>query len=240
MKYAILGDIHSNLEALQAVLVDAKAQQVTDYVCVGDIVGYNANPRECLQIVRDLSAISVKGNHDEYIASDVPLSGFNPIAARAVEWQRRQLMPAERQFLGELRLTAQVSGFSVVHATLDTPAGWTYVTDKYAAEASFSYQHTAVCFFGHTHIPLAFVRAGRVKGGLFQSLKAKMGSKYFINVGSVGQPRDGDPRAAYVVYDLAENDIELRRVEYRIDITQEKVRRAGLPERLAARLEIGR
>ncbi|HCF96817.1 MAG: metallophosphoesterase family protein [Verrucomicrobiota bacterium] len=241
MKIAILGDIHSNLEALTAVMADTREQEVTEYLCVGDIVGYNANPRECLEIVRqELKAVSVKGNHDEYIASDMPLTGFNPIAARAVEWQRNQLTAEERKYLGELPFKLQVKGVTLVHATLDSPSGWTYVTDKWAAEASFSYQLSSICFYGHTHIPLAFTRAGRVKVSLYSSLSLKLGTKYFINVGSVGQPRDGDPRAAYALYDTDESTVELRRVEYDIAKAQEKVIQAGLPERLAARLEIGR
>ncbi len=120
------------------------------------------------------------------------------------------------------------------------PEMWGYVFDKLEAEANFAYQMCSVCFFGHTHVPLAFEKAGIVRGGLYTKLRITAGRKYYINVGSVGQPRDGDPRAAYAIYDLAQNVVELRRVDYDIKATQQKILTAGLPARAASRLEIGR
>ena len=128
----------------------------------------------------------------------------------------------------------------MVHGTLDNPEMWGYVFDKLEAEANFAYQMCSVCFFGHTHVPLAFEKAGIVRGGLYNRLQIVAGRKYFINVGSVGQPRDGDPRAAYAIYDMAANVVELRRVEYDIAGAQAKIREAGLPERAASRLAVGR
>ena len=240
IKYAILGDVHSNLEALQAVLADAKEQGTTNYACVGDVVGYNANPAECLDIVRGLNGVTVRGNHDHYCSHDANLNGFHALAADAVDWTRRQLTPDMRAYLRNLRLVAPVETFTIVHSTLDTPEMWGYVFDTLEASSNFNYQTTSVCFFGHTHVPLAFEKADTVRGGLYTRLRVMMGKKYFINVGSVGQPRDGDPRAAYVVYDLVNNLIELRRVPYDVPVTQKKIIDAGLPARLAARLAVGR
>lgn len=240
MKYAILGDIHSNWEALTAVLADAQTQNVTHYACVGDVVGYNANPVECLEKIRELNGLMVRGNHDHYCSHDDDLNGFHPLAADAVDWTRRQLRPEQREYLKAQRLVRQVEGFTLVHSTLDTPEMWGYVFDKLEAEANFNYQTTAVCFFGHTHVPLAFEKAGVVRGGLYSKLRIMVGRKYFINVGSVGQPRDGDPRSAYVVYDLINNVVELRRVPYDFTITQKKIHAVGLPGRVAARLAVGR
>ena len=240
MKYAIIADIHANLEALQVVLEDIKTQKCTHYACLGDVVGYNANPKECLDIVRSMGMPCVKGNHDEYCSIETNLEGFNPHAAEAVNWTRRQLTDEDRQWLRDLKYIRLVASFSIVHATLDGPQRWGYVFDRLAAAASFTYQNTTVCFFGHTHVPVAFIRDTVVRGGTYSKFKVEPGRKYFINVGSVGQPRDNNPKAAYVTYDLDEGLIEIRRLDYDIAGAQAKIRAAGLPERLAERLAVGR
>ncbi len=240
MKYALLADIHANLQALQAVLADAERQHVTHYACVGDIVGYNANPVECLEKIRALCPVSVRGNHDHYCSHDEKLDNFHPLAADVVTWTRKQLSSAQTDYLRNLRYVARVETFTMVHSTLDTPEGWGYVFDRLEAEANFSYQTSTVCFFGHTHVPLAFERADVIRFGLYTKIRIGVGKKYFINVGSVGQPRDGDPRAAYVIYDMDSNLIELRRIPYDIQGAQKTIIDAGLPARLAARLAVGR
>ena len=231
-RYAVLGDIHANLEALTAVLTDAREQRCSHHACVGDVVGYNANPGECLDIIRNMGMPCVKGNHDEYCSTGDALVGISPRASAATLWTRQRLKPADKQWLRELKYTRLMAGFSLVHATLDTPQSWGYVFDKLAAAASFNYQNTSVCFFGHTHLPIAFIRDAAVRGGSYSKFKVEPGRKYFVNVGSVGEPRDGNPFAAYVIHDLAESSIELRRVPYDIDETDAKVRAAGLPDRL--------
>jgi predicted phosphodiesterase len=240
MKYAIIADIHGNLEAFQVVLNDINAQNAAHIICLGDVVGYNANPKECLQIVREMNIPCVKGNHDEYCSSDDALEGFNPNAADAVHWTRQQLSDEERQWLSDLKYTRMIANFSIVHATLDAPQRWGYVFDKLAAAASFPYQTTPVCFFGHTHVPVAFMRDTAVRGGTYSKFKIDPAKKYFINVGAVGQPRDNNPKAAYVIYDVDTGTVELRRLDYDIPAAQKKIRDAGLPERLAERLEFGR
>ena len=240
MRYAVIADIHANLEALEVVLADSKEQKCTHYCCVGDVVGYNANPKECLDIIRSMGMPVVKGNHDEYCSSEEDLEGFNPHAAEAVNWTRKQLSPEDRQWLRDLKYVRLVASFSMVHSTLDGPQRWGYVFDKLAAAASFTYQNTAICFFGHTHVPVAFVRDSVVRGGTYSKFKTEPGKKYFVNVGAVGQPRDGNPKAGYVVYDLNEGTIELRRLDYDIAKTQKKIMDAGLPQRLADRLALGK
>lgn len=240
MKYAILGDIHANLEALTKVLDDARAQGVTRFACVGDIVGYNANPVECLNLVRELNCACVRGNHDHYCSHPENLNGFHPLAADVVSWTRKQLSEEQQVFLRNLRYVSSVETFTIVHSTLDMPEMWGYVFDRLEAEANFNYQSTTLCFYGHTHVPLAFEKTDTIRFGLYTKIKIGLGKKYLINVGSVGQPRDGDPRAAYVVYDMVNNVVELRRVPYEIDRTQKKILDAGLPGRVAARLALGR
>ena len=240
MRYAVIADIHANLEALEVVLADTKEQKCTHYCCVGDVVGYNANPKECLDIVRSMGMPVVKGNHDEYCSSEEDLEGFNPHAAEAVNWTRKQLSKEDRLWLRELKYVRLVASFSMVHATLDGPQRWGYVFDKLAAAASFTYQNTSVCFFGHTHVPVAFVRDSMVRGGTYSKFRVEPGKKYFVNVGAVGQPRDGNPKCGYVVYDLDEGTIELRRLDYDIPKAQKKIMEAGLPQRLADRLALGK
>ncbi|MDB6036385.1 MAG: Metallophosphoesterase [Verrucomicrobiales bacterium] len=240
MKYAIIADIHANLEALQTVLEDTKAQGCTHYACLGDVVGYNANPKECLDIVRAMNMPVVKGNHDEYCSSETDLEGFNPHAAEAINWTRDKLSLEDRQWLRDLKYIRLLANFTLVHATLDGPQRWGYVFDKLAAAASFTYQNTSVCFFGHTHVPVAFIRDTMVRGGTYSKFKVEPGRKYFVNVGSVGQSRDGVPKATYVIYDMVEGSIELRRLDYDMATTQRKILEAGLPPRLAERLTYGK
>jgi predicted phosphodiesterase len=240
MKFAIIADIHGNWEAFQVVLDDILKQKCTHYACLGDVVGYNANPKECLDLVRKMNMPCVKGNHDEYCSADQALEGFNPHAAEAVNWTRKQLTEDDRKWLRELNYKRMVTSFTLVHATLDGPQRWGYVFDKLAAAASFPYQTTQLCFFGHTHVPVAFVRDSMVRGGTYSKFKLEPGKKYFVNVGAVGQPRDGNPKAAYVVYDVDAATIELRRLDYDIPTTQKKILDAGLPPRLAERLAFGK
>ncbi len=240
MRFAIFSDIHSNLEALEAVLSDARERHCTHFVCLGDVVGYNANPRECVEIVRDLDCPTVKGNHDEQASQPEASGDFNEMPERAMTWTRAQLSEEDRAWLRDLRLQRQVRDFTIVHATLDTPAQWGYVFRDLDAAASFTYQHTAVCFFGHTHIQCAFIRDERARRTQQEQIHVEFGKKYFVNAGSVGQPRDGDWRAAYCIYHADENLIEQRRVRYAIDKARKKIIAAGLPRLLADRLALGR
>ncbi len=240
MRFAIFGDIHANLEALTAVLADAEKHEVTHYVCLGDVVGYNANPRECLEIVRNLDCPVVKGNHDEQASMEDELVGFNPLAEEAINWTRDQLDDTDKQWLRDLKMVRQVRDFTIVHATLDTPHKWGYVFNQLDAAASFNYQHTQLCFYGHTHAPRAYIRDGSVKSQLLDKLILEPGKKYFINCGSVGQPRDGDWHASYVLYYPDKQLLELRRLEYDIFKAQDKIIEAGLPQRLADRLALGK
>lgn len=240
MKFAILGDIHANLEALDAVLADAASQGATHHVCIGDVVGYNANPHECVERVRSLDCPVVKGNHDEEASADTEIVGLNPLALAALLWTREHLSDDDKKWLRELRLVRQVRDFTIVHATLDTPGSWAYVLNKFDAMASFSYQFTQVCFFGHTHTPRFYVKGLTVTAEPGPTMTIEPGRKYFINVGSVGQPRDGDWRPAYALYDLATATVTIRRVDYDITTAQQKIRDAGLPPQLADRLAVGK
>ena len=240
MRLAILSDIHANLEATNAVLADAHECECTQFVCLGDVVGYNANPRECLEIVQKMNCPVVKGNHDEQASFEESSRDFNALAEMAINWTRGQLRDAEKEWLRSLPLIGAVRNFSIVHASLDSPGEWRYVLNTLDAAASFPCQETTVCFFGHTHVAGAFVRDEGVKSVKVDELQIEETKKYLINVGSVGQPRDGDWRAAYCIYHLDKNVVEQRRVEYDLKTAQQKIIKAGLPRMLAERLKLGR
>ena len=241
MRFAIFGDIHSNLEALQAMLADAQAQHCTHHICLGDIVGYNASPKECLDIVRGLNCPVVKGNHDELACLDINPNNVSPLANEGIDYTRAHVTQDDLAWLAGLKFVRQVRDFTIVHATLDTPHKWGYVLNQLDAGASFSYQHTQLCFFGHTHVPRAYVRDSQVRSlDGWQTVTIETGRKYFLNVGSVGQPRDGDWRSSYAIYHVADRVVELRRVEYDIHSAQQRILESGLPARLASRLAEGR
>ncbi len=240
MKYAILGDIHSNLEALKAVLKDAEEQGATHYACTGDVVGYNADPKACLQMVRGLKSTVVQGNHDYYAACNESMELFTPMAQKSIRWTRKQLSPFERKYLRQLPLIVDIETFTLVHSSLSNPHRWSYIFKRRAADANFRNQFNPVCFFGHTHVPLAFVKGKTIEKGFYETLHIRPGKQYLINVGSVGQPRDRNPKTAYAIYDLEAQTVTLRRLEYDIEATQRKVRAAGLPFRNALRLASGR
>src|SRR6266704_1045401 len=241
MRFAIFSDTHANLEALEAVLADARDNKCTHFVCLGDIVGYNANPHECVERIRELDCPVVKGNHDEQASLPLSTSDFNELAERAIQWTRDHLTEEDKQWLCALPLQRKVRDFTIVHATLDTPAQWGYVFNNLDAAASFTYQHTTACFFGHTHVPMVFIRDDNgVRRVRIEQLRFEMSKKYFIYSGSVGQPRDSEWRAAYCIYDIENNIVEQRRVSYDLAAAQKKIVKAGLPPLLAQRLAIGR
>ena len=262
MKYAIISDIHANLEAFTTVLDRCKAEGVDKYICAGDIVGYNANPRECLELVQQLDLVGVvRGNHDEYVANnEEELVGFNPHAKTAVVWTKQQLTEQQREWLGKLPLKNIIrqTNITVVHATLDSPESWGYVFDIHQATDNFSYQFTQLCFCGHSHVPIAFSKRAVTLGQTGKAIEEvdswktnpsnpsaeivislQPGWKYLINIGSVGQPRNGDPRASFAIYDSEKKTVRRYCLEYNIAAAQEKIRAAGLPERLAIRLNRG-
>ncbi len=239
MRFAIFGDIHANLHALEAVLADSRERKCSHYVCMGDIVGYNAHPCECVDIIRRLECPTIKGNHDEQASMLGEQDGFNALAGEAINWTRQRLSDGDKDWLRSLRMQRQVRDFTIVHATLDTPHKWGYIFNPLDAAASFSYQLTSLCFIGHTHSPRAYVKDRSVRVVPFDTVDLTPGRKYLFNVGSVGQPRDGDWRAAYVIYDTDTAKVTLHRVEYDIASAQKDILEAGLSKRLADRLATG-
>ncbi len=247
---AIISDIHANLHALYAVIEDVQYEQCTDIVCLGDIVGYNAYPHECLEYIRNLDCPVVKGNHDAEVVEESALR-VNEMARNVINWTRAQLSEEELQWLSRLQYQRIVrSAFTIVHSSLDQPKAWNYIINASDASSSFRRQFSPVCFHGHTHQPKVFEWDGSHATEL-KDIPLELSAagvvdvpldpqcKYFINVGSVGQPRDGDPRACYAIYDSDSRMVTFRRVEYDVASAQQAVLAAGLPEYLAERLGSG-
>ncbi len=214
MKYAVFSDIHGNLPALQAVLRDAEGNGCEGYLCAGDIVGEYGQPEECVEMVRSIGALCVKGNQDEYCGTEMTLDGFNENARERIRGAREALSEESKEWLNKLPLVLDGDGFTLVHATLDHPERWGYVFDKFAAAASFAGQKSAVCFNGHTHVPVCFERDQVVRGGTYTQVSFLHGSKYLVNVGSVGQPRDGIAKSSYVIYDEDNKTTTLKRIDF--------------------------
>ena len=240
MRYAIISDIHSNLEALEAVMESIEAAGITNYVCGGDIVGYGANPVETLEIVRALGCKCVLGNHDAAAVGKMDLSLFNSVARVAAVWTEKQLSPEGRQYLQALPLVERVESFTVVHSSLPDPALWSYIFNAVSAEEHFYAQKDLLCFIGHTHMASAYMFGEMVQPVRKTRFRLSGSAKFLVNAGSVGQPRDRNPDACYVIYNLEEGTIEYKRVPYDIEKAQKKIRDAGLPEILASRLSSGK
>jgi diadenosine tetraphosphatase ApaH/serine/threonine PP2A family protein phosphatase len=243
MRYAILADIHSNLAAFQAVLEDSEKRGGFEEIwCLGDVVGYGPDPKECLQLLRQHRHLCIAGNHDGAAIGEVDTSYFNHKAAAAAHWTASQLSAEDIDYLRHLPLTLQQGDFTLAHGSPREPI-WEYVLSTQDAKANFAYFDTRFCLIGHSHVPLVFdldqdnlCRLHQLPGELF--LK-QTENRLIINCGGVGQPRDGDPRASYGILDDEKGIVYHYRVNYDISATQQKMIKAGLPLRLAERLSYG-
>lgn len=236
MRLAVLSDIHANLEALEAVRRAGQDRGVERWVCLGDIVGYGADPRACLEQVQEWIALGVMGNHDQAVAGLGDLGYFNAWARRAVEWTATQLEPAQHQYLAGLPLKMAEGDTLYTHA--HPAGGWGYVLSAREALAALSTTAAQLCFIGHTHQPLVCA-AGAGLLATEKPLALKAGERYLVNAGSVGQPRDGNWRACFLVWDQERDTLEFVRSDYDLQKAQAKILAAGLPPFLAQRLAQG-
>ncbi len=240
MRLAILSDIHGNLEALEAVLADVDGSRIDAMACLGDFVGYGASPNECLARLRPRLEVAVLGNHDVAALGRLRLGGFQSDAATTARWTAVQLEPAHRDWLGSLPLTLAWHGHRLVHATPSEPEEWHYVLSAADAELELGAYRERVGFIGHSHVPGTFRADGAQVTYLRQAqLPLTPGRRYLVNIGSVGQPRDGDPRAAWMLFDEERDTLEHRRVAYDVEAAGAHIRDAGLPAFLAERLKWG-
>lgn len=240
---AVFGDVHANLEALQAVLADMDAQAVSRQVCLGDIVGYAANPAQCLERIRGLSCPVVKGNHDEAAAGDGDLGEMRDVAQSGIEFARQKLSIEQRAYLAGLPLTLSSGNSEFVHASLNDPGEWRYIMREAEARDHFAAQTKRLCFCGHTHVPMVWhlSNTGNIKTWRGQGrIELPAGGKTLVNVGSAGQPRDLHSSSCYAICDADAGWVEFRRVDYDIAKARRKILRAKLPRYAAQRLSLGR
>lgn len=240
MRYAVVSDVHSNYEALEAVLADAAGQRIDKYLSTGDIVGYGADPEACISRIRSLDPVIVAGNHDWAVAGRLSLDFFNSYAREAIEWTRERLDADAVRWLAALPLTAKVGDITLVHATVHGPENFDYLLTAYDAHLSLEVLDTPVCFVGHSHVPVTFATNGTVTFSFATRIDLAETVKAIVNAGSVGQPRDGNPHASYGIYDTEARVAEVRRVAYDVASASRKILAAGLPPVLAERLWHGK
>jgi diadenosine tetraphosphatase ApaH/serine/threonine PP2A family protein phosphatase len=233
MAIAILSDIHANLEALNTVLASIKEKEITSIYCLGDIVGYGPNPNECVNLVRENCQNVLVGNHDFAAIGRTDVEYFNKYAKAAAYWTRSHLSAENKEYLSYLPFTHQNDQMLMVHASPTNPAHWYYVLNPYDAQIEMQAFSQPLCFIGHSHVPLIYSETDVYKA---VAMKLEKKQKYIVNVGSVGQPRDGNHQACYCIYKPEEHAIEYVRLEYDVQKTYAKIIKEGLPAFLAERL----
>jgi len=241
MRFIIFSDVHSNLEAKQSFCLALKSIPHDKKVCLGDIVGYNADPNPVVDWIREEIDLVLAGNHDRYALSQKDSSNLNSAAYQSCSWTRVNLTKINRNFLDTLPIEKEEWGIYWVHSSPFEPKKWHYVSTKISAEQNFDYFEQDICFLGHSHLPCIFEK--NKKNKVFSHDISKMEldpeSRYIINVGSLGQPRDGNPDPVFVLYDSTSHIVEFHRFSYDIPSTQQKIIFCGLPSSLADRLSYG-
>jgi len=240
VRYAVCSDIHGNHDALDAVLRSIRMQSIDQVVCLGDVVGYGPQPLECLRSLRRVGALTVAGNHDFAVAQKIDYQSFNVYARAATDWTRDVLGSEWLDHLAALPLVREFDGFTAVHATLHSPELFDYVQSCYDASLALAVMEQPLCFIGHSHVPVAFAAGEYVTYRTSRELRIGAAERVIVNVGSVGQPRDQDPRASYAIYDADARTVTLERVAYDIESTIRKISAVGLPPALGERLRFGR
>jgi diadenosine tetraphosphatase ApaH/serine/threonine PP2A family protein phosphatase len=240
MRVAVISDVHANYHALEAALKEVDVASVDAVWCLGDTVGYGPRPNECCDVVKASADHCLVGNHDLVVLGELTVSDFNEEAAAAAIWTAEVLTPESRAFLASLKPFGEVEGVDLFHASARDPV-WEYVLTEEAARATLELSDAPLVLVGHSHIALAITADdGRVSGGPAPGgTTVMLDGRWVLNPGSVGQPRDGDPRAAWLLLDFEERFAEFRRVPYSVERTQAEMRERGLPRVLAARLERG-
>ena len=241
MKFIIFSDIHSNLEAIQSFCSITESIYHDKKVCLGDIVGYNSDPNLVVKWVREEVDLILAGNHDYCVLNRMNASYLNPAAYQACAWTRSTLTKNNKEFLDTLPVEKEEDGIYWVHSSPFEPTEWHYVSTKQSAEQNFNYFEQAICFLGHSHLPAIFEKNKNNEIYLHDASKLELDSesRYIINVGSLGQPRDGNPDPVFVLYDSVSRIVEFHRFSYDLSSTQQKIRACGLPSYLADRLSNG-
>jgi len=239
MRYGIFSDVHSNIEAFTIAIDYYKKEKIDAFIFLGDIIGYGANPKEAISLLRMLNPICIAGNHDWGVIDKLPTDCFNEYAREAIIWTKTQITQ-ESEYLRKFPLTYQDKNFLCCHGSLNNPENFNYIWGINDARENFELLKTMILFVGHSHRAQIYYQ--NAKGIFFHpeaSISIKAGEKYIINVGSIGQPRDRDSRLSLCIYDSEEGTVSIKRLKYDIQFTAEKVTKAGLPQILASRLFVG-
>ncbi len=242
MRIAVISDVHANLEALQAVMHDIENTNVERVFFLGDVVGYGADPNKCIKLICDLCEIKLLGNHD-YVALGLESpENFNVMAKQSIFWTRKTLNRKAIERISDFDMEATFLDYYFVHATPDNPSEWNYMLSAEDAERNFGFFSQSFCFVGHSHLPAIYCRRPDASIEMHdpESFTAEPDCRYIINVGSVGQPRDGNKNACYLIADTKNNSFEYRRLQYDLRKAQGKMRKAQLPEFLITRLASGK
>ena len=243
MRYALLGDIHGNTEALSVVLAAIRESQVDKIVCLGDVVGYGAEPVACLTMIRDLNCDVIAGNHDWAAVGKLSIDCFNAYAKAAAIWTREQLDEEQKAWLADLPLTLVYDHCAVAHGTFHQPEAFNYIQTVFDAQQSFEAlkgMNARLGFLGHSHVPVGFFDTDPITYTLDPEMPVDQDLAMIVNAGSVGQPRDENNKASFALFDSEANQVNIVRLDYDIDAAAAKIRAVGLPEILAARLYQGK
>lgn len=240
MRIAIISDIHGNREALDVVLAEIDRMEIEKIFCLGDVIGYGPDPGYCVETIAGRSEMTLAGNHEYAVLGKINVDYFNPHARQATLWTRDQLTEAQLQAIAAYPLVHVWDKCTFVHGTLDSPDLFDYIQNSYDAHLSLERLETRVCFIGHSHVPVAFLQTDAITYSLDPRVDLSRAQKSIVNVGSVGQPRDGNPNASFAVFDTDTEVVELHRLPYDLEETQRKIMEAGLPTFLAERLAVGR
>jgi predicted phosphodiesterase len=241
VRVAVISDVHGNLAALESVLAAADREEPDEIWCLGDLVGYGPNPNECCEIVRERAVICLGGNHDLAVRGTIDLREFSGDAAEAARWTKSVLTDSARAYLETLEPLGERAEVELYHGSARDPV-WEYVLSDEAAAATLALTHTPLVLVGHSHVALEVAWIGDELGGDVAPAGTELDlldGRWLLNPGSVGQPRDGDPHAAFLILDLADRRAAYHRVAYDVERTQSEMRAAGLPEPLAERLSLG-
>lgn len=242
MKYGFFSDVHANLEALKACIVDFRSEKLDKVYFLGDAVGYGPNPDECVKLINEIAEVKLMGNHDYAALGLMETEYFNQYAAESMGWTKNSISEKTIEIMSDFELTHVIGEILLVHSSPREPENWHYILDMEDAEDNFDFFTEKICLLGHTHRPYIVYKTESENAILSDETEVVIEHeyRYLVNIGSVGQPRDGDPRSCYLIYDTEKGSLRLKRVQYDVKSTQKVMAKIGLPEYLIDRLAVGR
>jgi predicted phosphodiesterase len=242
MKYGFFSDVHANLEALKACIIDFRSEKLDKLFFLGDAVGYGPNPDECVKLIDEIAEVKLMGNHDYAALGLMETEYFNQYAAESMGWTKDSISDKTVEIMSDFELTHVIDQILLVHSSPREPENWHYILDMEDAEENFDFFEDKICLLGHTHRPYIVYKSESGDAILAKDIEVEIEEeyRYLVNIGSVGQPRDGDPRSCYLIYDGDAQTIRLKRVQYDVKSTQKVMAQIGLPEYLIDRLAVGR